>query len=99
MSVELRDSLESLSATENTTTAQMTHGEATVAEPSKTAVSTSSKLAPTVKSKTSRHQELARAEEECARTLYEAAKAKERLARAVRARIEADIRKNVKPHL
>ncbi|GBP97759.1 hypothetical protein EVAR_91984_1 [Eumeta japonica] len=49
------------SVTENTTTAQMTHGEATVAEPSKSAVSTSSKRAPTVKSKTSRRRELARA--------------------------------------
>ncbi|GBP75061.1 hypothetical protein EVAR_48741_1 [Eumeta japonica] len=68
------------SVTENTTTAQMTHGEATVAEPSKSAVSTSSKRAPTVKSKTS-SRELARAEEECARALYEAAKARERLAR------------------
>ncbi|GBP55039.1 hypothetical protein EVAR_46335_1 [Eumeta japonica] len=48
------------------------------------------KASSTVKSKTSR-RELARAEEECARALYEAAKARERLARAVKARIEADI--------
>ncbi|GBP72313.1 hypothetical protein EVAR_90409_1 [Eumeta japonica] len=60
MRVEPRDSPESPSVTENTTTAQMTHGEATVAEPSKSAVSTSSKRAPTVKSKTSRRRELAR---------------------------------------
>ncbi|GBP42606.1 hypothetical protein EVAR_87157_1 [Eumeta japonica] len=91
MRVEPRDSPESPSVTENTTTGQMTHREATVAEPSKSAVSTSSKRAPTVKSKTSRRRELARAKEECARALYEAAKAKERLARAVKARIEAGI--------
>ncbi|GBP85304.1 hypothetical protein EVAR_63643_1 [Eumeta japonica] len=52
--MEPRDSPESPSVIENTTTAQMTHGEATVAE---SVISTSSKRAPTVKLKTSRRRE------------------------------------------